>query len=118
MSFGYLGYGMMRAVDLTTGHDDPSDPRGFVGHGDGNQLVGLACQQTGDTQGYLAQRLSCSPPHGPRTTAHGPLLQRRKTGLTDGFPVTRFMLFEQTVAHQKRDATRAHFDRRNHCHTP
>ena len=51
---------------------------------------------------------------GPRTTAHGPLLQRRETRLTDGFPVTRFMLFEQAVAHQKRDAAFANFDRRNH----
>ena len=38
---------------------------------------------------------------GPRTTALGPFLQRRKARRTDGFPVTRFMLFEQSVANQK-----------------
>jgi len=47
---------------------------------------------------WSPDRYACSPPHGPRTTAHGPLLQRRETRLTDGFPVTRFMLFEQAVA--------------------
>jgi hypothetical protein len=46
------------------------------------------------------------------------LLRRRKTRLTDRLSVTRFMLFEQAVAHQKRDATLAHFDRRTHGHTP
>jgi|TARA_B100000315_G_scaffold169024_1_gene157573 hypothetical protein len=46
------------------------------------------------------------------------LLQRRETRLTDRFPVTRFMLFEQAVAHQKRDATLADLDRRDHGHTP
>ena len=56
--------------------------------------------------------------HGPRTTALGPLLQRRETSRSDGFPVTRFMLFEQAAAHQKRDATLADFDRRDHGHTP
>ena len=45
--------------------------------------------------------------------ALGPFLQRRETRLTDGFPVTRLMLFEQAVAHQKRDAALAHFDRRD-----
>jgi hypothetical protein len=30
----------------------------------------------------------------------------------------RFMLFEQAVAHQKRDAAFAHFDRRDQGHTP
>ena len=38
-------------------------------------------------------------PHGPRTKALGPLLKGLETRLTDGFPVTRFMLFEQTVTH-------------------
>jgi len=38
--------------------------------------------------------------HNPRTTALGPLLQRRETRRTDGFPVTRLMLFEQAVADQ------------------
>ena len=33
----------------------------------------------------------------------GPLLKGRKTRLTDGFPVTRLVRFEQAVAHQKRD---------------
>jgi hypothetical protein len=28
------------------------------------------------------------------------------------------MLFEQAVAHQKRDAAFANFDRRNHSHAP
>ena len=50
--------------------------------------------------------------------APGPLLQRRETRLTDGFSVTRLVLFEQAVAHQKPKAARAHFDRRNHRHTP
>jgi hypothetical protein len=50
----------------------------------------------------------------PRTTALGPLLEGCETRLTDGFPVTRFILFEQAVAHQKRDAILADFDRRNH----
>ena len=37
--------------------------------------------------------------HGPRTTAHGPLLQGRETRLTDRFPVTRLVLLQQAVAH-------------------
>ena len=37
---------------------------------------------------------------GPRTTALGPLLQRRETRLADGFPGTRLMLLEQSVADQ------------------
>ena len=56
--------------------------------------------------------------HGPGTPAHGPLLQRRETRLTDGFPVTRFMLFEQTVADQQLDATLADLDLYNHHNTP
>ena len=55
---------------------------------------------------------------GPCTVTIGPLLERRETRLTDGSPVMRLMLFEQAVAHQKRDAALAHFHRRNHCHTP
>jgi len=66
----------------------------------------------------LVGRYACSPLQGPRTTAHGPLLQRRETRLANDFPVTRLMLFEQAVAHQKRDATLAHFDRRDQDHTP
>jgi hypothetical protein len=46
------------------------------------------------------------------------LLQRRETRRTDGFPVTRFMLFEQAVAYQKTKAARANLDRRNHGHAP
>jgi hypothetical protein len=46
------------------------------------------------------------------------LLQRRETGLTDGIPVTRLMLFEQAVADQKPGATLTDLDRRNHGHAP
>jgi len=67
---------------------------------------------------WSPDRYACSPPHGPRTTAHGPLLQRRETRLTDGFPVTRLMLLEQAVTHQKPDAALADLDRRNHGHAP
>ena len=49
---------------------------------------------------------------GPRTPAPGPLLQRRETRCRDRIPVTRFMLFEQAVAHQKRDAALTNLDRR------
>jgi hypothetical protein len=42
----------------------------------------------------LVGRYACSPPHGPRTTALGPLLQRRETRLTDRFPITRLMLLQ------------------------
>jgi len=38
--------------------------------------------------------------HGPCTPAHGPLLQRRETRLSDGFPVTRLVPFEQAAADQ------------------
>ena len=67
---------------------------------------------------WSSNHYACSPLHGLRTTAHGPLLQGRKTRLADGFPVTRFMLFEQAVAHQKRDAAFANFDRRDQDHAP
>jgi hypothetical protein len=50
--------------------------------------------------------------------AHGPLLQGSKTRLADGFPVTRLVLFEQAVTHQKSDSAFANFNRRNHGHTP
>jgi hypothetical protein len=46
------------------------------------------------------------------------LLQRRETRLANGFPVTRLVLFEQAVAHQKRDAALTNFDRRTHGHAP
>ena len=70
------------------------------------------------TRILLIGRKPCSPPHNPRTTAHGPLLQHRETRLADGFPVTRFMLFEQAVTHQKTKAARANFDRRDQDHAP
>jgi len=38
--------------------------------------------------------------------------------LTDDFPVTRFMPLEQTVVHQRPDATFANLDLRDHGHTP
>ena len=44
--------------------------------------------------------------------------KRRETRLTDGFPVTRFMLFEQAVAHQKRDATLVDLDWRDYDYNP
>ena len=50
--------------------------------------------------------------HGPCTTVPGPLLQRREIRLTDGFPVTRLVLFEQSVAHQKPKAAFTDLDRR------
>jgi hypothetical protein len=46
------------------------------------------------------------------------LLQRRETRLADRLSVTRLMLFEQAVAHQKPKAAFANLDRRNHGHTP
>jgi hypothetical protein len=46
------------------------------------------------------------------------LLQRRETSRPDRFPVTRFMLFEQAAAYQKRDTAFAYFDRRDQDHTP
>ena len=48
----------------------------------------------------LVGRHARSPPHGPRTVTIGPLLKGRETRLTDGFPVTRVMLFEQAVPDQ------------------
>jgi hypothetical protein len=48
----------------------------------------------------------------------GPPSWRRETRLADGFPVTRVMLFEQAVAHQKADPAFANLDRRNHGHAP
>ena len=65
---------------------------------------------------YARGRYARSPPHGPRTVTIGPLLQRRETRLTDGFSVTRLVLFRQTVAYQKPDAALAHLDRRDHGH--
>ena len=51
---------------------------------------------------------------GPRPT----VLQRPETRLPDGFPVTRLVLPEQAVAHQKADATLTYLDRRDQDHTP
>ena len=42
----------------------------------------------------LVGRHACSALHGPRTTAHGPSLQRRKARLADGSPVTRLVLLQ------------------------
>ena len=67
---------------------------------------------------WSPDRYACSPPRGPRTPAPGPLLQRPETRLTDGFRVTRLMLFEQAVADQQPDATLANLDRRDHGHAP
>ena len=50
--------------------------------------------------------------------ALGLLLKGLETRCRDRIPVTRFVLFEQAVAHQKPDAAFAHFDRRNHGHAP
>ena len=46
--------------------------------------------------------------------APGPLLEGLETRCPDQFPVTRFMLFEQSAVDQKLDATRADLD---HDHT-
>ena len=47
------------------------------------------------------------------------MLQRRETRLTDGFPVTRLMLFEQAAAHQTRNAALTNLYRRDYgCTTP
>jgi len=80
--------------------------------------LGLVGKGPGSRSASLVGRYACSPPHGPRTTAHGPLLQRRETSRPDGFPVTRFMLFEQAVAHQKPKAALTNFGRRDQGHAP
>ena len=67
---------------------------------------------------WSPDRYACSPPHGPRAPAPGPLLERRETRCRDRLPVTRLMLFEQAVAHQKRDATLTDLDRCDHDNTP
>ena len=56
--------------------------------------------------------------HNPCTATIGPLLKRRETRRPDGFPVTRLVLFEQAVAHQKPKAAFANLDRRDHGHAP
>jgi len=53
---------------------------------------------------------------GPCTTAHGPLLKGRKTRCRNRLSVTRLVLLEQPVTHQKVDAALAYFDRRDHGH--
>ena len=67
---------------------------------------------------WSPDRYACSPPDYPRTPAHGPLLEGLEARRSDGFPVTRLVLFEQSVAHQKPKAAFAHFDRRDHGHAP
>ena len=66
----------------------------------------------------LVGRKPCSPPHGPRTPAHGPLLEGRETRYRDRIPVTRLVLLQQPVANQQPDATLTDLDRRNHDHAP
>jgi len=46
------------------------------------------------------------------------LLKGREARLTDGFPVTRLVLFEQAVTHQKPKAAFADLDRRDRGHAP
>ena len=55
---------------------------------------------------------------GPRTPALGPLLKGLETRCRDRLSVTRLVLFEQAVTHQKPKAAFANLDRRNHGHTP
>ena len=50
--------------------------------------------------------------------ARGPLLEGRKTRSPDCIPVTRLVLFEQAVAHQKPDPAFANLDRRDQDHPP
>ena len=50
--------------------------------------------------------------------ALGPLLKGLETRCRDRIPVTSFMLFEQSVAHQKPKAALTNFDRRAHGHAP
>ena len=50
--------------------------------------------------------------------AVGPLLKGLEARLTDRLSVTRLMLFEQAVAHQKPKAAFANLDRCDHGHTP
>ena len=57
-------------------------------------------------------------PHGPRTPAPGPLLQRLETGYRDRIPVTRLVLLQQPAANQQPDATLTDLDRRDHDHAP
>ena len=44
--------------------------------------------------------------------------KRRETRLTGGFPVTRLMLFELAVIHQKRAATLVDLDWRDYDYNP
>jgi hypothetical protein len=48
--------------------------------------------------------------------ARGPLFKGRETGLADDISIISLMPFQQPVADQKLDATRANLDRRNHNH--
>ena len=67
---------------------------------------------------WSPDRYACSPPHGPRTPAPGPLLEGRETRLTDGFSVARLVLLQQPAANQQPDATLTDRDRRDQDHTP
>ena len=67
---------------------------------------------------WSPDRYACSPTHGPRTTAPGPLLEGRETRCPNRIPVTRLVLPEQPAANQQPDATLANLDRRNHDHAP
>ena len=67
---------------------------------------------------WSPDRYACSPPDYPSTTALGPQLQRREIRRPDGFPVTRLVLFEQAVTHQKPKAAFADLDRRDRGHAP
>ena len=67
---------------------------------------------------WSPDRYACSPPHGPRTPAPGPLLQRRETRRADRFSVARLVLLQQPAANQQPDATLADLNRRNHDHAP
>ena len=67
---------------------------------------------------WSPDRYACSPPHGPRTPAHGPLLEGRETRYRDRIPVTRLVLLQQPAANQQPDATLTDLDRRDHDHAP
>ena len=67
---------------------------------------------------WSPDRYACSPPHGPRTPAPGPLLEGRETRCRERIPVTRLVLLQQPAADQQLDATSPDLDRRNHGHAP
>ena len=67
---------------------------------------------------WSPDRYACSPPHGPRATAPGPLLKGRETRFTNGMTVSRLVLLQQPAANQQPDATLTDLDRRDHDHAP